>query len=92
MEPILSALTMYYGLDWASMVLGFIGMYLLAHHRRMGFAFTIGACLLASFAAIIASQYGFIFANFVNIGLAGMGLIKWRESAPDPVAVSNDLR
>lgn len=92
METILSGLTMYYGLDWASMLLGFAGLYLLANRKRVGFAFTIAGCLLGVFVSLIASQYGFIFGNVINIGLAVMGLVKWRESAPLPVAVPGDLR
>lgn len=92
MDTVITLFGTYYGLDWASMVLGFFGMYLLSERNRLGFVLTIGGALLAVGVSIIASQYGFIFANFVNICLALWGIYKWGKPAQAPVAVEAKVR
>lgn len=68
----------YYGLDWLSMLLGFYGMWLLGKKRKVGFVFTAFGMVSALSVALLAQQYGFIFANIVMMILSARNYIMWR--------------
>jgi nicotinamide riboside transporter PnuC len=87
-----SAWGAYLGLDWASMLFGFLGMYLLGNRNPVGFICAIIACALALIVSLMAEQNGFIVANIINSILAGLGLYKWRRSATRSVAESAKIR
>lgn len=68
----------YYGLDWLSMLLGFYGMWLLGKKRKVGFVFTVLGMVSALSVALLAQQYGFIFANIIMMILSARNYIMWR--------------
>lgn len=68
----------YYGLDWASMLLGFYGMWLLGKKRKISFIFTGLGMVFALSVAILAQQYGFMFANLIMIALSAKNYIMWK--------------
>ena len=67
----------YYGLDWLSMLFGFYGMWLLGKKRKVSFIFTGIGMALALTVAVMASQYGFMVANSIMIGLSIRNYILW---------------
>jgi len=76
-EGIITSFGTYYGLDWISMGLGFLGLYLVTEKKRIGFLFSIGGFLAAIIVALIAQQYGFIVANTITTMIAIRGLLLW---------------
>ena len=86
MESILHALTQFYGLDWATMVFGLTGAYLLTARNKMGFVFNLVACVCALSVAVISGQVGFIVYNLVFIGLMLRGFLNWNNA---PVTVKS---
>jgi hypothetical protein len=76
-DLITQAFPTYYGLDWASMMLGFVGLYLITEKRRIGFVFAFFGFVAAVATALIAHQYGFIAANLISLGLMIRGYLKW---------------
>ena len=73
----------YYGLDWASMILGFAGGWIVGNRDPRGFLLLAGSIGLAFFTALIAAQYGFLVANTINLGIALRNWVKWRREGPD---------
>ncbi len=71
---------MYYGLDWLSMLIGFAGGWLVTSHNRWGFLLVILSTLFAAVTAVMASQYGFILANIINILIATRGFVAWKKT------------
>lgn len=67
----------YYGLDWLSMSFSFYGMWLLGKKRKVSFIFTGVGTAFALAVAIMASQYGFIFANLIMIGISIRNYTLW---------------
>lgn len=67
----------YYGLDWLAMLFGFYGMWLLGKKRKVSFIFTGIGTAFALAVAIMASQYGFIFANLIMIGISARNYRLW---------------
>ena len=73
----------YWGADWAAMATGFLGSVMLARKSKVGFVATAISNVLAVFCAIMAQQWGFIFANLVNVGIGAYGWLNWsRPVAP----------
>ncbi len=67
----------YYGLDWASSLVGLYGLYLVTERNRFGFLLTSLSVVLAAVVAVMAGQYGFLLANVVTFILALRGFLKW---------------
>ncbi len=67
----------YYGLDWASSLVGLCGLYLVTERNRFGFLLTSLSVVLAAVVAVMAGQYGFLLANVVTFILALRGFLKW---------------
>lgn len=67
----------YYGLDWLSMLLGFYGMWLLGKKRKISFIFTGLGMVFALSVALLAQQYGFVFANLIMMTLSARNYIMW---------------
>ena len=79
----------YYGLDWLSMITGFIGAYLLGNKDKRSFIFSIISLLAAITTAVWASLYGFVFANLIGIGFALRNYYLWhREEVDQKQAIS----
>ena len=74
----MDVLLQYYGLDWLSMLSGFLGAWLITERKRTGFLFMIASVLMALATALMAEQYGFVVANMINIMISIRGFIKWR--------------
>ena len=72
----------YYGLDWLSMVMGFAGAWLVTEKNKYGFILTIISVTLALIVALMAQQFGFVFANVITIGIATRGFMKWKAEPP----------
>lgn len=70
----------YYGLDWASSIIGLLGLYLVSEKRRLGFLFTAASVILAAVVAVMAAQYGFLIANSATLLLAIRGYLKWKDT------------
>lgn len=87
MESIIASFSVYYGADWASMLFGFCGAWMITNKNKWGFALLIVSLFLAMATAVIAGQYGFIVANIINVGIAVRGFYKWtREAAAEKSA------
>ena len=71
--------TAYYGLDWASAIVGLIGLYFVTEENLFGFVLTALSVSLAAVVAIMAGQYGFLLANAATFVLAVRGYYKWRK-------------
>ena len=67
----------YYGLDWASSIVGLIGLYLVTEKRPVGFLLSATAVLFAVVVALMAGQYGFLLSNVVTFFLSLRGYVKW---------------
>lgn len=74
----IESLHTYWGLDWASFLIGTLGLYLLGEQRPVGFVCTAFSLIAAASVAVIAGQYGFLVANIVQGALAIRGYYKWR--------------
>lgn len=81
MEILTTLLGNYYGLDWVCMAMGFYGGWLITNKNHYGFVFTMLSMFIAMIVAIMAGQYGFIFANLINIFIAIRGLTLWTREA-----------
>lgn len=60
------------------MLLGFLGMWLLGKRHKVGFIFTGLGMISALIVALLASQYGFMVANFIMIILSARNYILWK--------------
>jgi hypothetical protein len=69
----------YFGLDWASMLFGFWGAWLIGNKNPLGFLLTSIAVLLASLTALIAAQYGFLVANAISLAIAWRNWRLWTQ-------------
>jgi len=69
----------YYGLDWVAMLFGFYGMWLLGKKRKVSFIFTGIGTIAALCVAFLSSQYGFIVANSIMIGLSARNYMIWHK-------------
>jgi hypothetical protein len=69
----------YYGLDWLTIVFGIVGYLLITEKKSIGFLFNATSVGLAAVVAIIASQYGFLVANSIQLIVAVRAFIKWRK-------------
>lgn len=78
MEILSPLFSTYYGLDWLSMLAGFIGMYRIAAQKRNGFLISIVAFSASIVVSFMAKQYAFVIANCINIGIAIMGYVRFR--------------
>lgn len=78
-ESLVQNLTTYYGLDWLTIVLGVIGYLLITEKKAIGFLFNASSVTMAASVALIASQWGFLFANLIQFVVAIRAYIKWRE-------------
>ena len=74
----------YYGLDWASMGLGFAGAWTIGNRRSIGHVLTAASVILACATAIIAGQYGFITANLISLVIHLRIWRKWRAEDTRP--------
>ncbi len=81
MEVFTALIGQYYCLDWICMITGFYGGWLITNKNSYGFVFTMLSMFIAMVVAIMASQYGFIFANLINIFIAARGLSLWTREA-----------
>lgn len=78
-EYIVSGFYLYYGLDWASFLLGVYGMYSLSEKKKVGFIFQVLASICAIVCSYWAGQFGFIMSNAVMMGVAGYGFWNWNK-------------
>ena len=81
MEALIDSFSVYYGADWASMIFGFCGAWMITNKNKWGFVLLIVSLCLAMATAVIADQYGFIVANIINIAIALRGFYKWTKEA-----------
>lgn len=80
MSELLDALTRFYGLDWATMLLGLGGTYLLARQDKRGFLCNGMACVCGLCVAALSGQMGFIAYNIILICMMYKGFISWGRS------------
>ncbi|MFP4401798.1 MAG: hypothetical protein ACLFPL_01065 [Candidatus Nanoarchaeia archaeon] len=69
----------YYGLDWLTIIFGVIGYLFITEKKSIGFLFNALSVTFAATVALIASQYGFLIANSVQLIVAIRAYIKWRQ-------------
>ena len=81
----------YYGLDWASMILGFTGAWMITEKNANGFLFSILSVIFALMTALMANQYGFIVANVISMVIAGRGYYKWMMSERKPAIIHSEI-
>ncbi len=72
----------YYGLDWAVLVFGMIGSFLIGNMRREGFICSICACSCGLCVAIISGQYGFVVYNIILVSLSTRNYLRWGRVQP----------
>jgi uncharacterized membrane protein YeaQ/YmgE (transglycosylase-associated protein family) len=70
---------LYYGLDWATMVVGLIGTYLITQRKRLGFLLNAIACVLGLIVAGLSDQMGYIVYNAVILTMLSRAFLKWQE-------------
>ncbi|MBN8522072.1 MAG: nicotinamide mononucleotide transporter [Alphaproteobacteria bacterium] len=78
MNDFLKALSLYYGLDWLTLLLGVSGLYLVTKKKKIGFLVSICSCCCGLFVAIVSKQYGFIVHNLVLISIMLRGYFIWK--------------
>lgn len=67
----------YYGLDWATLILGVTASFLITGgHLRVGFALNVVACVAAFCVATMSHQTGFIVYNTLLALLNMRGLLR----------------
>ena len=79
----------YYGLDWATLVLGVTASLLLTGGRlRLGFSISILACICAFAVATMSHQNGFVVYNLLLIAINMRGILRGerRRKAAEPAA------
>ncbi len=78
----------YYGLDWAALVFGVMGSFLIGNMRREGFICSMFACSCGFTVAYLSHQYGFLVYNMILISLATRNYMRWgRISEENRVAI-----
>lgn len=77
MDTILQSLTLYYGLDWAAMILGLSGTYMITHQKRLGFLLNSIACLMGVIVAAMSDQMGYIVYNAIILMMLSKAFISW---------------
>ncbi|MCB1537513.1 MAG: hypothetical protein H6865_00990 [Rhodospirillales bacterium] len=84
----------YYGLDWATLVLGVSANYLLTGGRlRIGFALNILACLCAFSVAAMSHQNGFLVFNGLLIAINMRGVMRGdRRAQVEESAMAQPVR
>jgi len=78
-DTIINALTQYYGLDWAGMVLGLTGFYLITKQHQIGFLFQALASVTGCSVALMAGQIGFVAYNTIFMVIASYGYFAWAQ-------------
>lgn len=91
MDQILDVLFRFYGLDWATMILGLTGTYLLSNQNKLGFAFNACACICGLSVAALSQQSGFIVYNMLLIVLMTKGYLSWGRSKSDAVKIATHV-
>lgn len=71
----------YFGLDWASMALGFWGAWIIGNRDPRGFLLVAISIVFAFVTAMIALQYGFLVANAINMAISLRNWRKWSREA-----------
>ena len=77
MDAILEALTLYYGLDWAVMIIGLAGTYMITQQKRIGFLLNAIACFLRLIVAGMSDQMGYIVYNAIILMMLSKAFISW---------------
>ena len=78
-EILMESFARYYGMDWLAMAFGFTGAWMITNKNKTGFIYTLVSLCFALMTALIAGQYGFVFANLISMGIAIRGFIHWRS-------------
>ena len=76
----------YYGLDWASMALGFWGAWIVGNRNPKGFLLICISVTFAFATALIADQYGFLAANTINMVISLRNWRKWSVESDTKLA------
>lgn len=82
-DPIIESLEVYYGVDWISFVLGFLGLWLLSIKNKNGFLFQVIAVICSAITAYIAGQYAYIFSSVGSCVIMGYGYYNWNKDTND---------
>lgn len=78
-EVLIESFARYYGMDWLAMIFGFTGAWMITNKNKTGFILTLISLCFALMTALIAEQFGFVFANLISMGIAIRGFIHWRS-------------
>jgi hypothetical protein len=70
-------LGLYYGFDWAAMVLTLLAIYMLGDKQRLGFVVMMAGNVSWVVVGILAESLAMILANLVFGAMNVRGLIKW---------------
>jgi nicotinamide riboside transporter PnuC len=74
---LIASWTNYYCLDWASMVTGLLGLWLLGNQNKWGFILTLVSLMFASYVSFVAMQSGFLVANALQCIIICRGWYIW---------------
>ena len=73
----------YYGIDWATLVLGVSASYLISNAGKLYIGLTIGtiACIGGLSVAVMSGQHGFVVYNTILMSLNLRGLyLGWKKT------------
>jgi nicotinamide riboside transporter PnuC len=83
------ALFQYYGLDWAAMIIGLTGFYMLTKQKSHGFILQAAANVMGLAVAMWSNQLGFVVYNMILFLFASYGYMSWqRQQQLSPARVS----
>lgn len=91
-EALLTSLQTYYGMDWATMILGMSGSYLISSQNPVGFLLSALACVFGFCVAVISSQFGFIAYNLILATIMLRGYRLWIVTANEKRVCISDER
>jgi hypothetical protein len=70
-------LDLYYGFDWAAMLLTLLAIYMLGDKRRLGFVVMIVGNLSWVVVGVLAESLAMIVANLIFGAMNVRGIVKW---------------
>ena len=88
MEDFVEIVFRFYCLDWLGMSCQFLGMFLLARKKRIGFlVFATGNAAWIGY-ALITGSLAQIIANLIVGGLNLYGFYKWSNNNMNPISIT----
>jgi len=84
-EYIVQGLKLYYGLDWLSLILGLVGLWMISVKNKNGFILQSVSVALAGIVAYMAQQYAFVVNSLISASILLYGYHNWSKDENEKI-------